>query len=144
MLTSTLCIFNQKTYGYLVSLAATVYKFSNDIEMPYATMREFVFTDRPSMNAADIEKNNNRLSQLTEEELKLVPADFYYSPISWTQFTRLAKMSHINQITNGSLLQGFITLFVICLFYLAAQTFNSDLFSSKSNNVLFGIVTGSK
>jgi hypothetical protein len=129
-----------KTYGYAISLVATFYKFYNDIQLPFRTLRDFIFQERQNLSKKEIEENNERVNGLNEAEAM---KNCYYIPMSWDAFSKLAQMCHIWTITNMVLLQGFITLFCIFLLYMAAQVFGSNFFSSKNSNLLFGIITGS-
>lgn len=91
-----------------------------------------------------MEKRNDAVNKLTEVDFQTHGPQFYFYhvPITWVQFARLARMSHVHKITKGVLVQGSVTVFVLCLFFLAAQTFNATFFSSSTSSTLFGVLVG--
>jgi hypothetical protein len=96
-----------KTYSYAVSIVATFYKFSNDIDQPYNILRDFLVADRPCMTKDTITNNNINLNKKADEEID--KDSKYISPMTWIQFTRLAEMANISTITNNILAQGLLS-----------------------------------
>jgi hypothetical protein len=133
-----------KTYSYFISIIGIFYKFTVDIEIPYKELRNEITSDRPTLSLTRMEINNNRLKDYDLETLKqdlMCSKDqAYYTPMPWTSFFKVAKMIKIQHITKKIIIQMGATIFLLCIFFMAAESFNTRFFSSGNENVLFGLI----
>jgi hypothetical protein len=84
---------------------------------------------------------HSKVSQM-KEDLLLFKNLYYLIPMTWLEFGKISKMVNIVHLTKKTLLQMLVTLFVLCVFFMAAKTHDSNIFERMNDNIIIGLVAG--
>jgi hypothetical protein len=142
------CLVNSSmitTYGYIVSIFVVFYKFMIDIEAPYVKLKNMIAKERGGLSWDRI--LGYRTWCLTvpmqdiQTDLRMFREIYYVIPMTWTVFLRLSKVMRIERITNKVLIRMGLTLFTLCVFFMASQSFDNTFFSKVgSTNAVLAIL----
>jgi hypothetical protein len=134
------------TYSYVASIIGIFYKFTTDIEAPFYRLRSILVQERGILDMERIVELNedlkhSKVSQM-KEDLLLFKNLYYLIPMTWLEFAKISKMVNIVHLTKKTLLQMLVTLFVLCVFFMAAKTHDSNIFERMNDNIIIGLVAG--
>ncbi|KAL0477960.1 ispH [Acrasis kona] len=135
------------TYGYLLSIVITLYKFSIEIESPYIALKDAICKDRQSVRWDFIIIGRERVPHVdmaTIHKNKKMRIDMTFPlPMTWTVFFRIAKLMRLTRQTNRTILNAAFLMFVLFMFFISTQSYDTDILKQLGgNSSVFAIIAG--
>ncbi|KAL0482350.1 alpha-acetolactate decarboxylase [Acrasis kona] len=135
------------TYGYLLSIMITVYKFSIDIETPYVTLKNAICKERSATPWERIVIARDRVPKIemtTIHQNMRMRVDLSFPiPLTWTVFFRISKLMRLRRQTNRTILNACLLMFILFMFFIGTQSYDTDILKQLGGNTsLIAILAG--
>jgi len=116
-----------QTYLYIFSVLLTLYRFWNELNEPYETIRAWILSNRGSFPLEWLPRHNTRMLKMTpmqrNDRKKTSLTGDYIRPLTTELFLEVCKATNVGYLLRMTVVRLLVTMVVLCMFYLATTIF---------------------